>query len=238
MWTSSSVRWKFSLKLNAWAEPGTMQEIISRPWTMILWKYYILQELSSRRVMSRWARAVILHGPVVGALCLFTNSRVFLISDQPVKFRVGSQAQNLPAFDGDVAAASVEVTQDHHVLGDWGEAEEEVPSAEIAHERAFSRKQEMMVWLTLIFHFSCMPLKTAYSWSISFMAFLGQVCCPISTKSFTTARDHTSATAGRWFSLTASSFLMCQSTYVWSGSESGRWKALWRKPPSGCPHHL
>lgn len=34
--TCSSVRWKFSLKLNGWAEPGTMQEIICRPWTMIL----------------------------------------------------------------------------------------------------------------------------------------------------------------------------------------------------------
>lgn len=34
--TSSSVRWKISLKLNGWAEPGTMVEKISRPWTMIL----------------------------------------------------------------------------------------------------------------------------------------------------------------------------------------------------------
>lgn len=63
-------------------------------------------------------RSPLAHLPVVGALRLLTNGGVFLVSDQPVKLGVGSQTQHLPAFDGDVAAASVEVTQDHHVLGD------------------------------------------------------------------------------------------------------------------------
>lgn len=58
------------------------------------------------------------HLPVVGALRLLTNGGVFLVSDEPVKLGVGSQTQHLPAFDGDVPAAGVEVTQDHHVLGD------------------------------------------------------------------------------------------------------------------------
>lgn len=34
--TSSSVRWNFSLKLNGWAEPATTLAIISRPLTIIL----------------------------------------------------------------------------------------------------------------------------------------------------------------------------------------------------------
>lgn len=63
-------------------------------------------------------RSRLAHLPVVGALRLLTNGGVFLVSDQPVKLRVGSQTQHPPAVDGDVAAPSVEVTQDHHVLGD------------------------------------------------------------------------------------------------------------------------
>lgn len=63
-------------------------------------------------------RSHLAHLPVVGALRLLTNGGVFLVSDQPVKFRVGSQTQPPPAFEGDVAAASIEITQDHHVLND------------------------------------------------------------------------------------------------------------------------
>lgn len=73
------------------------------------------------------------HGPVVGALRLLPDGGVFLISDQPVEFGVGPQAQELPPFDGDVAAARIEVAQDHHVLSDRSEEEEEeVPLAETA----------------------------------------------------------------------------------------------------------
>lgn len=62
-------------------------------------------------------RSHLAHLPVVGALLPLTNAGVFLVSDQPVKVRVGSQTQQLPDIDVDVAAASVEVAQDHHVLG-------------------------------------------------------------------------------------------------------------------------
>lgn len=41
---------------------------------------------------------------------------------------------------------------------------------------------------TSVFHFLRTAVKTLYSWSISFMAFFGQVCCPMRTKSFTTAK--------------------------------------------------
>lgn len=87
--------------------------------------------------MSPRACAGGVHGPVVGASGLFTHGRVFLISDQPVKFGVGPQAQGPPASGGDVAAAGVEVAQDHHVLGVLKRSNKRttVPSAETAHEK-------------------------------------------------------------------------------------------------------
>lgn len=83
---------------------------------MILWKY---EDVTGLKQLRRDVTAIVRsHLPVVGTLCLLTNGGVLLVSDEPVELGVGSQTQHLPAFDGDVAAASVEVTQDHHVLGD------------------------------------------------------------------------------------------------------------------------
>lgn len=113
---------------------------------MILWKYEHVSGLKQlRRDVTAVVRSHLVHLPVVGALRLLPNGGVFLVSDQPVKLRVGSQTQPPPAVDGDVAAASVEVTQDHHVLGDQNKAEEEAPLSELSHECALILKQEMVV---------------------------------------------------------------------------------------------
>lgn len=66
-------------------------------------------------------------------MCLLTYSRVLLVSDQPVKLGVAPQAHSSPALDGDVAAAGIEVPQDHHILVGREEAEREVHQIEITH---------------------------------------------------------------------------------------------------------
>lgn len=54
--------------------------------------------------------------PVVCTVRLLANCRVLLVPDQPVKLGVAPKTQGPKTFDGDVAAASVEVSQDHHIL--------------------------------------------------------------------------------------------------------------------------
>lgn len=54
--------------------------------------------------------------PVVSTVRLLANGRVLLVPYQPVKPGIAPQSKSPPAFDGDVAAASVQVSQDHHIL--------------------------------------------------------------------------------------------------------------------------
>lgn len=115
--TSSSMRWKVSLKLNGWADPGTMQEIISRPCTMIL---FGSKGRHCCRHTEAAAAAAHFLWPVVSAVRLLANGGVLLVPDQPVKPGIAPQPKSLPAFDGDVAAAGVQVSQDHHILEGWG----------------------------------------------------------------------------------------------------------------------
>lgn len=51
---------------------------------------------------------------------LLANSRVLLVPDQPVKPGIAPQPKSPPAFDGDVAATSVQVSQDDHILEGGG----------------------------------------------------------------------------------------------------------------------
>lgn len=57
--------------------------------------------------------------PVIRTMRLLPYGRVLLISDQPPKFGVASQANSSPSLNGDVAAGGVQVAQDHHILAQW-----------------------------------------------------------------------------------------------------------------------
>ena len=57
---------------------------------------------------------------------LLSDSGVLIVSNQPEEPGVTPQADGSPALDGDVAAAGVQVPEDHHILVGIGEARVEV----------------------------------------------------------------------------------------------------------------
>lgn len=56
------------------------------------------------------------HKPVVGAVGLVGDGGVLSVSDQPGEVGVGEESDVLLVVPGDVGAAGVEISQEHHVL--------------------------------------------------------------------------------------------------------------------------